>query len=554
MAYAALPMGKQRLMVLPDPISGEPPPVHATTLSALIRKIARQTKGGDVPLLPFGLSEQLLQVPELLDELLYLFNSEFEKAKPDRKLLTICGGVLGEVMHNLAQGGKGTKAPARHLQSTLQGMLKAGEAHPAFMMELMHIAYDSGFNLGIDLPGKAPAPPPMPERREDQEQMLLHAFTNLLEEAKGDIFRVYEQMAPMIAATPVEARAAMGAVLLANHESTPLRELGLVWLLDEDASVRKGTADLLRQTAEMGLLPPVSLRRLILLRNMLPDDLRPVVDATIRAARLKGIDCPAIAAAPAPELVAASGFDGAGAQSLFIVMKQGRKYAIASLLLKQGIGIKDAWTNTGMTRKAAFAMLEQIEDQVGLLESDGAYLETALSHFLATGLAAGTPPPFGLLEVLEALALPPPAPAIQDIAALLDGVLATIPTERQNAAALEQAIQQSASWPDQFAFAQSWFEDIPAVDGLLRGRRLGQEKQTLLILSQLLPQRRTHWAGLLGWTAAACAHDKVLTDLSIDLALVARAVLNGADLTGIPIMQEIAGLTVLAWRHQNGKR
>lgn len=528
--------------------------MHATTLTALIRKIARQTNAGEVPQIPFGLSDQLLQVPELLDELLYLMNSAFEKAKPDRKVLTISSGILGQAMLTLAHGGRGTKAAAKHLKSAVRSMLKAGEAHPAFLVEMMHIANDSGFDLDLDLPGQGSAPSPMPERREDQEQMLLQAFASLLAEAKGDIFRVYEQMAPMIAATPMEARAAMGAVLTVNPDSEPLRELGLVWLLDEDASVRNGAADLLRQTAEKGMLPPVSLRRLILLRNLLPDDLRPAVDATIRAARLKGIDCPPIVAASTPELVAASGVDGAGAQSLFIVMKQGRKYAIASLLFKHGVGIKDAWLNTGMTRKAAFAMLDQIEDQIGLLESDSAYLERALCHFQAIGLAAGTPPPFGLIEILEALALAPPAPAIQDIASLLDGLLAAIPAEKQDEAALEQAIQQSASWPDQFAFAQSWFEDVPAVDELLRGRRLGQEKQQQLILTQLLPQRREHWAGLLGWTAATCARDEMLADLSINLALVARAVLTGADLAAIPIMQEIAGLTVLAWRHQNGKR
>jgi len=528
--------------------------VHTTTLTALIRKIARQTKGGELPLLPSGLSAQLLQVPDLLDELLYLLNSEFEKAKPDRKVLAICGTILGEVLMYLAEGSKGTREPARHLQSTLQAMLAAGEANPAFLMELMRIAHGSGFDLDPNLSGTGAPRMPMPERREDQEQMLLQAFTSLLEEAKGDIFRIHEQMAPMISATPVEARAAMGAVLLTNPDSAPLRELGLVWLLDSDASVRKATAELLRQTAEKGLLPPASLRRLILLRNMLPDDLRPLVDSTIRAARLKGIDCPPAAAAITPELVAASGFDGAGAQSLFIVMKQGRKYAIASLLFKHGAGIKDAWMNAGMTRKAAFAMLEQIEDQVGLLESDGVYLEKALGHFLATGLAGGNPPPFGLLEILETLALPPPAPAIQDIAGLLDGLLTAIPLEKQDEAALEQATRQSVSWPDQFAFAQSWFEDLPAVDELLRGHRLGHAKQQRLILTQLLPQRREHWAGLLGWTAATCMQDETLDGVPIDLALVARAVLNGADLATIPIMQEIAGLTVLAWRHQNGKR
>ncbi|MQP65853.1 hypothetical protein GE253_10925 [Niveispirillum sp. SYP-B3756] len=524
----------------------------AMTLTALLKKIARQMTVGTLSPLPPGLSEQLLEVPELLEELLFLFSEEFEKPKPNRKLLALCSHLLGDVMMILAQLGKKGAKPARHLRDQVRQMLEEGLAGPEFALELLRTAQSTGFDLEIDLTGEmqdmAPAVPSTPENPVDQIQALVQAFTGLLAEAQGDIFAAYEQIAPLITGIPAEARSAMGDILLTNPDSTPLRELALAWLLDPDAGIRQQAVSLLQQTAEKGVLPPNSLRRLILLRNMLPDSLRAGVDATIRAARLKGIECPPSGPGVVPEAVFASGFDGAGAQSLFMLLKQGRKYVIVSLLFKHGVGIRDAWCGEAMTRKAATAMLDQIDEQLGLLESNVDYLTMALGHFLAVGADAETPPPFSLLSVLETLALPPPAPAIRDTENLLEALLpANQPADIQ-----AQALAGSADWVNDIPLTLSWFEDVPAVDDLLRGRRLGVEKQRTLILTQLLPQRRNHWARLLAWTATTGKGDwNGVT--ATDMALVARSLLTGADLDTIPVMADIAQQTVLAWRSANGK-
>ncbi len=520
------------------------------TLTSLLKKIARHMTAGTLAPLPPGLAEQLLEVPELLEELLFLFSEEFDKPKPNRKLLALCSNLLGDVMMILTQLGKKAAKPARHLRDQVRQMLEEGLAGPEFTVELLRIAQSAGFAMEIDMMGplQEMAPSPVPKTPEDQSQALIQAFTNLLEEAEGDIFAVHEQMAPMIASIPMEARGAMGGMLLVNPDSAPLRELALAWLLDPDAGIRQQTISLLQQTAEKGVLPPTSLRRLILLRNMLPESLRAGVDATIRAARLKGVECPPSGPGVVPEAVFASGFDGAGAQSLFILLKQGRKYVIVSLLFKQGMGIRDAWCGEAMTRKAATAMLDQIDEQLGLLESNVDYLTMALGHFMAVGATSETPPPFSLLSVLETLALPLPAPAIRDT----EGLLETLLPAEQPADIVAQALAGSAEWVNDIPLTLSWFEDEQVVDDLLRGRRLGVEKQRTLILTQLLPQRRDHWARLLAWTAATGKGDWNNVSAT-DMALVARSLLTGADLATIPVMADIAQQTVLAWRSANGK-
>ena len=58
--------------------------------------------------------------------------------------------------------------------------------------------------------------------------------------------------------------------------------------------------------------------------------------------------------------VLASLCDGAGAQSLFALTKQGRRFALASVLVKTEVGVADAWVREGMTKAEADALIAQI--------------------------------------------------------------------------------------------------------------------------------------------------------------------------------------------------
>ena len=52
--------------------------------------------------------------------------------------------------------------------------------------------------------------------------------------------------------------------------------------------------------------------------------------------------------------------DGAGAQSLFALTKRGRRFALASVLVKTEVGVADAWVREGMTKAEADALIAQI--------------------------------------------------------------------------------------------------------------------------------------------------------------------------------------------------
>ena len=140
------------------------------------------------------------------------------------------------------------------------------------------------------------------------------------------------------------------------------------------------------------------------MRPWLSETRRPNVDTAIRALRPK-------AAPPLPverwEIrgVLASLGDGAGAQSLFALAKRGRRFALASLLVKSEIGVADAWARDGMTKAEADAVIAEIVSGAEAIEVSISLLERRLADALAINVAGDVPPPFGLLRVVETLGL-----------------------------------------------------------------------------------------------------------------------------------------------------
>ncbi len=101
----------------------------------------------------------------------------------------------------------------------------------------------------------------------------------------------------------------------------------------------------------------------------------------------------------------ASGFDGSGAGSVFALVKTGRLYAVASLLLKLGMGVRDAWVQRDLTKAQAGELLDELASQIELVPVSSDVLRRSLPHFLSVNEASGLLPPFGTLDVIETTGL-----------------------------------------------------------------------------------------------------------------------------------------------------
>jgi hypothetical protein len=98
--------------------------------------------------------------------------------------------------------------------------------------------------------------------------------------------------------------------------------------------------------------------------------------------------------------VIASGCDGAGTQSFFVVVRQKRKHSVANLLIKHGFGVRDAWVRDDLTSAETEMFLDQIDFEMGGFETSLDVVQTALNHGLAVSLKAGEAP-FGLLQFIR---------------------------------------------------------------------------------------------------------------------------------------------------------
>src|SRR5207302_4656578 len=140
----------------------------------------------------------------------------------------------------------------------------------------------------------------------------------------------------MAAAFPAEHHAGMaGAIAMSQSEA--VREAALGFAFSPNSAVSSGALVAVSQQRRGGMVSSKVVDRLVRMRPWLSETRRANIDTAIRALRPK-------AAPPLPierweiRSVWASLCDGAGAQSLFALAKRGRRFTMASLLIKTEVG------------------------------------------------------------------------------------------------------------------------------------------------------------------------------------------------------------------------
>ena len=252
---------------------------------------------------------------------------------------------------------------------------------------------------------------------------------------------------------------------------------------------------------------------------------------------------------PAPQIedLRVSGFDGAGAASAFALVRTGKRCAVASVLFKFGHGVRDAWVHRGLTRTQAKAQLDRVAAEIDLVPLSLRTLRRMLAHMLGLN-AAGEPPPFGTLDLVEALGLGTVNPEPSSPEDVVDTVLA----DGEGGVHEAEILAESAGWPMRYGFMGSWFEDDPAVDDALSGRKgLTRARRIDLVLEHVVAPRRRRWGEMLAWMALVTL-DNDDRDEALRFAVVAAALLGDRPAAEVPLLRGIAEGTVEARRIRRG--
>lgn len=496
--------------------------------------------------------DALAASPESLLSILDIVIAEARKKRPNEKLVTgllfMIGAAL-DVLRMMIEGRHATAAAVVHeLKGRLAAAARAGDLDPGLLMLIGRQFASAKLDLGDELRGmmvELSTNDGTGDQETSPEQLERH-YAALAAALGQDPFAVFTEMRESAEGFPVEQRVGLVASLVYSRESA-MREASLGWLLDRSAEISQEVGAMIAAAAGQGLVSPCSCNRMVLARNWLPENRRDAIDAAIRACRKAGVGA---ASEKEPEIrqVLLSGYDGAGAQSAFVLAKEGRSLTLASLLLKHGQGVKDAWVRRGLRRAEADEMLGQINEEVEHYAASLAAVETCLCNALAINVASRTPPPFGLVDFVETVGLHAARPLRLSGDALMDRLLGDISPERTTEAQVASALKASEHWPIVYMAMQSWFEEGEHVDDALALLK-SKKKRLDAVIDRILPDRRSRWAELLAWTAMAVREEDETA--WIDLALVARELRGERSLRDIPLAAWIARNTVDAFSHRS---
>jgi hypothetical protein len=165
-----------------------------------------------------------------------------------------------------------------------------------------------------------------------------------------------------------------------------------------------------------------------------------------------------------------------------------------------------------------------------------------VSHGLAVSADKGDVPPAGLLQVAEMLGGVDWQPMRIAFSETLAGLIGALPEAMRDAAAVATVLRRSGELADLELVAESWFEDDAQIAQLTAGARGARRaKLATYLLRSAIGQHREKWADLFLRTALWMREAPPEHDLCWrELAIVAKALADGRDMTEIGLMRTIA--------------
>lgn len=360
----------------------------------------------------------------------------------------------------------------------------------------------------------------------------------LREEAQGDAFGLHTDLSEMLAAFEPVIRAPVIMAVIDRGEALYDR-VGCYWLLDPELPVRQAAVTAYAARMQAGRLDAALASAFVTLRPWLPeDDARKALDAVIREAMRSEVTGGAAPVVWKHHRIITSVPDGVGAQSVAVAVQTGGRRAVAMILIKQDVGIADAYLIPCSSATEQRRFVEGVSEQIEMFDVPLDFIKTVVAAGLAEGIETGTPPASGMLDVVAVLGFEDLRPAALSISGWID----TIDPDATIAALSPQKrgrlVNAAGEWGEASGTWQGWFEDNADIQDELAHAitRASQEKAVW----RYLETRRLRWAKLIARTAAVLHADQ---DKSGDdwrpLAATALALTEGRPLPKTPLMRSV---------------
>lgn len=461
--------------------------------------------------------------------------------------LEICVAQLQTAKEN---GSKAANKSLKLLMSTLARAIKRGKQNLSFWLPILNAFYEGHIELSEELKQSYLSLVDQEDYPSSQaETDHLNAIREIIAELSDlSAFDIAENFFAQSYAMPPDFFADLIIDLYSIEEG---QDIALLTLLHPKQEVRDIVVATFEQLVTKINLSSISLSRLQVIKNWYPQAYHERFNRWLKIQRKKGVVFSQ--ELPKPSLqIKATEVDGNGAQGIFIHIKQNRKNRLCSLLLKQEVGIKDAWVAPEIKAgELAKHYDETFDDSVTLREVDESYLLIMIGHFLALTIAQNNIPNLHLLEIQELLGLQF-HPELITISYLIESL--SVQIAPFTAEAMQGAFKRSKNWINTKQFAESWYVENAHVDKLVNrycsfvdgAKVCAVEEAMASVFANELEKQRDKWLFHFLWTALwARSKARKNEKISQDCFFIAYAIHTDQALSTIPIMQEICRQTVL---------
>jgi hypothetical protein len=237
--------------------------------------------------------------------------------------------------------------------------------------------------------------------------------------------------------------------------------------------------------------------------------------------------------------------DGSGTRSVFATQKIGARYQLVSVMMKAS-GVAEAMVLNDLSKSEMDDIARQLKSAMPVSETDLAGIARMVGLAIADNFASETLPPFRLVEVVETLGLGAINADSASPMEIITDLLADLPPEEKNPAAVARAHADLLESELQY----QWFEAGEALEDLLYPIN-GPKQRVAKLMKTYLPERRLFWARQCAISALAMrGNGKTRHSPWKQLALVGRDLASDLPLDRIPLMKQIAEVSVRAFETQ----
>ena len=245
-----------------------------------------------------------------------------------------------------------------------------------------------------------------------------------------------------------------------------------------------------------------TLSRLIRIRNWLTTSVQKPVDKLIKDVRKRGVmpQPPEAITGVNIQEVHMSGVDGAGAQGVMLLVKEGRSFRMISFVLKEAVGVIDVMVSPPETKtelKKYFALAKQ--QMTGLEKVSLELIQTQLPVFLALNLKSKIAIDYELVQAMELLGLSDWNPASAKVSNLYADLIPHSPSAED----IEQAQKRSGKWTET-GVGQTWFSDDAKLQKVIESSPI--KGLCVTICNEVLDPARSLWGERLGRMAVWAQH------------------------------------------------